>query len=74
MFTDLDGEYAAIEALNNGANFLLKKDDDPRHQFRETGNNGKKSNGTEFHGENSRNNAENYCRYDQFFFRPLFCH
>jgi DNA-binding response OmpR family regulator/Tfp pilus assembly protein PilF len=34
IFTDLDGEYAAIEALNNGANFLLKKDDDPRNQFR----------------------------------------
>jgi DNA-binding response OmpR family regulator len=35
LFTGLGGEYAAIEALNNGANFLLKKGEDPRHQFRE---------------------------------------
>jgi DNA-binding response OmpR family regulator len=35
VFTGLGGEYAAIEALNNGANFLLKKGEDPRHQFRE---------------------------------------
>ncbi len=35
LFTGRGGEYAAIEALNNGANFLLKKGEDPRHQFRE---------------------------------------
>lgn len=35
LFTGLGGEYTAIEALNNGANFLLKKGEDPRHQFRE---------------------------------------
>lgn len=35
MFTGVGGEYAAIEALNNGANFFLKKGEDPRHQFRE---------------------------------------
>lgn len=37
LFTGLGGEYTAIEALNNGANFLLKKGEDPRHQFRELG-------------------------------------
>ena len=35
VFTGRSGEYTAIEALNNGANFLLKKGEDPRHQFRE---------------------------------------
>jgi DNA-binding response OmpR family regulator len=35
IFTGIGGEYTAIEALNNGANFLLKKGEDPRHQFRE---------------------------------------
>lgn len=35
LFTGRGGEYAAIEALNNGANFLLKKGEDPRHQFRD---------------------------------------
>lgn len=35
LFTGIGGEYTAIEALNNGANFLLKKGEDPRHQFRE---------------------------------------
>jgi DNA-binding response OmpR family regulator len=35
VFTRFDGEYAAIEALNDGANLLLKKGDDLHHQFRE---------------------------------------
>ena len=35
MFTGVGGEYAAIEALNNGANFFLKKGEDPQRQFRE---------------------------------------
>lgn len=35
VFTGIGGENAAIEALNNGANFLLKKGDDPRYPFRE---------------------------------------
>ncbi len=35
VFTGIGGEYAAIEALNNGANFFLKKGESPRHQFRE---------------------------------------
>jgi DNA-binding response OmpR family regulator len=35
MFTGIGGEYAAIEALNNGANFFLKKGEDPHRQFRE---------------------------------------
>jgi len=35
VFTGVGGENAAIEALNNGANFLLKKGDDPRYPFRE---------------------------------------
>jgi DNA-binding response OmpR family regulator len=35
VFTGRGGEYTAIEALNNGANFLLKKGEDPRHQFRD---------------------------------------
>jgi DNA-binding response OmpR family regulator len=35
VFTGVGGEYAAIESLNNGANFLLKKGEDPLHQFRE---------------------------------------
>jgi PAS domain S-box-containing protein len=35
VFTGIGGEYAAIEALNNGANFFLKKGEDPRHPFRE---------------------------------------
>jgi PAS domain S-box-containing protein len=35
VFTGVGGEYAAIEALNNGANFFLKKGEDPRHPFRE---------------------------------------
>jgi DNA-binding response OmpR family regulator len=34
LFTGLGGENTAIEALNNGANFLLKKGDDPQYQFR----------------------------------------
>ena len=35
LFTGIGGEHTAIEALNNGANFFLKKGEDPRHQFRE---------------------------------------
>ena len=35
IFTGRSGEYTAIEALNNGANFLLKKEEDPHHQFRD---------------------------------------
>jgi CheY-like chemotaxis protein len=35
VFTGVDGEYTVIEALNNGADFLLKKGEDPHHQFRE---------------------------------------
>ncbi len=31
--TDINGEYAAIEALNNGANLLLKKEGDNRNLF-----------------------------------------
>ena len=35
IFTAVGRENAAIEALNNGANFFLKKGEDPRMQFRE---------------------------------------
>ena len=35
IFTGAGSEYAAIEALNNGADFFIKKDEDPRRQFRE---------------------------------------
>lgn len=35
LFTAVGRENAAIEALNNGANFFLKKGEDPRMQFRE---------------------------------------
>jgi DNA-binding response OmpR family regulator/TolA-binding protein len=35
VFTGVGGEYVAIEALNNGANFLLKKGEDALNQFRE---------------------------------------
>ena len=35
IFTGVGGEYTAIEALNNGANFILKKGEEPRHQFRD---------------------------------------
>jgi CheY-like chemotaxis protein len=35
MFTGAGRENTAIEALNNGANFYLKKSDDARMQFRE---------------------------------------
>lgn len=34
IFTGVGGENAAIEALNNGADFFLKKGDDPHGQFR----------------------------------------
>jgi len=33
LYTGVGGERAAIEALNNGADFLIKKEDDPRRQF-----------------------------------------
>ena len=35
MFTGVGGENAAIEALNNGADFFLKKGDSPSSEFRE---------------------------------------
>ncbi|MDP2797946.1 MAG: response regulator [Methanoregula sp.] len=35
IFTAVGHEQAAIEALNNGANFFLKKGESPRMQFRE---------------------------------------
>lgn len=35
VFTGVGRELAAIEALNNGADFFLQKGDDPRTQFRE---------------------------------------
>ncbi|HUH78529.1 MAG TPA: response regulator [Methanoregula sp.] len=35
IFTGAGGENTVIEALNNGADFFIKKDDDPRRQFRE---------------------------------------
>ncbi len=35
IFTGVGREYAAIEALNNGANFYLKKSEEIRPQFRE---------------------------------------
>jgi len=35
MFTGAGREHTAIEALNSGANFYLKKSDDARMQFRE---------------------------------------
>jgi CheY-like chemotaxis protein len=35
IFTAVGHEQAAIDALNNGANFFLKKGDSPRMQFRE---------------------------------------
>ena len=35
MFTGAGSEHAAIEALNNGADFFLKKGEDPLRQFRE---------------------------------------
>ena len=35
LFTGVGGENTAIEALNNGANFLLKKGEEPQHQFRD---------------------------------------
>lgn len=34
IFTGVAGENAAIEALNNGADFFLKKGEDPQAQFR----------------------------------------
>ena len=33
LFTGVGGEHTAIEALNNGADFLVKKGEDPRFQF-----------------------------------------
>ena len=33
LFTGRGGEHTAIEALNNGADFLLKKGEDPRYVF-----------------------------------------
>ncbi len=35
VFTGVGGEYVAIEALNNGANFLLKKGEDALNEFRD---------------------------------------
>jgi len=35
IFTGVGREHAAIEALNNGADFFLQKGDDPTTQFRE---------------------------------------
>jgi tetratricopeptide (TPR) repeat protein/CheY-like chemotaxis protein len=35
IFTGLNGEYAAIDALNDGTNLLLKRGEDPHRQFRE---------------------------------------
>jgi DNA-binding response OmpR family regulator/Flp pilus assembly protein TadD len=35
IFTAVGHEHAAIDALNNGANFFLKKGESPRMQFRE---------------------------------------
>jgi CheY-like chemotaxis protein len=35
IFTGVGGEYAAIEALNNGANFFLKKGEDINPQLRD---------------------------------------
>jgi len=35
MFTGVGGENTAIEALNNGADFFLKKGDSPSSEFRE---------------------------------------
>ena len=35
MFTGVGGENAAIEALNNGADFFLKKGESPSSEFRE---------------------------------------
>jgi len=35
IFTGVGRELAAIEALNNGADFFLQKGDDPKNQFRE---------------------------------------
>lgn len=35
IFTGVGRELAAIEALNNGADFFLQKGDDPKTQFRE---------------------------------------
>jgi len=34
LFTGIGKEHAAIEALNNGADFFVKKGDDPQTQFR----------------------------------------
>ena len=35
IFTGVGHEHTAIEAINNGANFFLKKGEDPQIQFRE---------------------------------------
>jgi len=35
IFTGVGHEHTAIEAINNGANFFLKKGEDPQMQFRE---------------------------------------
>lgn len=35
IFTSINGEYTAIDTLNDETNLLLKKGDDPHHQFRE---------------------------------------
>lgn len=35
IFTGIGREVAAIEALNNGADFFLQKGEDPKNQFRE---------------------------------------
>lgn len=35
IFTGVGREHAAIEAINNGADFFLQKGDDPKTQFRE---------------------------------------
>ncbi|HVN73375.1 MAG TPA: response regulator, partial [Methanoregula sp.] len=35
LFSGVGGENTVIEALNNGADFFVRKDDDPRRQFHE---------------------------------------
>jgi len=52
IFTGVGHERTAIEAINQGANFFLKKGEDPQMQFRELVNMVKKAVEMTYHGKN----------------------
>ena len=73
IFTGVGRENAAIEALNNGADFFLKKGEDPARTVPQYGAYDKPGSGTAVHGQGDRHFRAAPCGNNLLFLRTGLC-